>query len=90
MHSYPLSYALSSRTRSAWVMSRIGLLPGQHGQTVRASRSFRCAARHGALMLADDCDFEGRRAKRGVHLSYRQHLAEGRLTHLAAMNFSSL
>ena len=53
-------------------------------------RSFRCAARHGALMLADDCDFEGRRAKRGVHLSYRQHLAEGRLTHLAAMNFSSL
>ena len=72
-------------------------------------------------MLADDCDFGGTRAKRGVFLSYRQartlrvtltlsltltlapttplinqliinrqHLAEGRLEHLAAMNFSSL
>jgi len=53
-------------------------------------RSFRCAARRGALMLADDCDFEGVHAKRGVYLAYRQHLAEGRLEHLAAMNFSSL
>ena len=53
-------------------------------------RSFSCAARPGALMLADDCDFGGARAKRGAFLSYRQHLAEGRLEHLAAMNFSSL
>ena len=52
-------------------------------------RSFRCAARRGALMIADDCDYAGRTGKLGAHLAYRAMLDEGRLDHLAARNFTA-
>ena len=52
-------------------------------------RSFRCGARRGALMVADDCDFAGRTGKIGAHLAYRAMLDEGRVAHLAGRNFTA-
>jgi hypothetical protein len=52
-------------------------------------RSFRCAARAGSLVVADDCDYERKYGKMGPADAYHLLMEEGRLTHLAAMNFTS-
>jgi hypothetical protein len=52
-------------------------------------RNFRCAVSKGALMMGDDCDYFGRMGKAGPHLAYKRLMDEGRLVHVAALNFTA-
>jgi hypothetical protein len=52
-------------------------------------RNFRCAARVGSLMVADDCDYSQKTGKPGPPLAYKRMVSEGRVRHVEAVNFTA-
>ena len=67
----------------------ITFVDGGHtfGHAYADLRSFRCAARPGSLVLADDCRYAGG-GKPGVRVAWLKLVNESRLAHVAQIGFS--